>query len=316
MGPINPKSMLSLVAAAVLIVFSTLLSPSAYSQTNTSFAGSWAILADGKNLIILNVKQNGSKIMGTMSAPEAVMFIGKASVTNVKLPIHVSDITSAKVDGHSLRFDAIRNGRSSSYVLKLTNNDSGQLKIVGAPFDPLPITRVSETSSIATLWDPQATYNLSTDNSELNPEVTEIFLADQRDRQRLYGDKPDNSDRTFEEVRKADLLRRKQIRRLLDANAVNSGDDLEKAAFIFLHGDSREDLMLAHALSLAALGKGYKRAVWISAATFDKLLEIEGKPQLFGTQKTVSKQESSLIPNGLKSMMQIPTDPESSGAVR
>lgn len=53
---------------------------------------------------------------------------------------------------------------------------------------------------------------------------------------------------------------------------------------ILQHGDSPEDILLAHVLSIAAAFLGHKRAQWLSAASLDRYLHRTRQPQRFGTQ--------------------------------
>jgi hypothetical protein len=41
---------------------------------------------------------------------------------------------------------------------------------------------------------------------------------------------------------------------------------------------------LAHGLAVTAVNKGFKAAIWLSAATLDRYLHSIKQPQIFGTQ--------------------------------
>lgn len=110
------------------------------------------------------------------------------------------------------------------------------------------------------------------------PEMTAIFEADQAARK-----KPDID---WEKVAIEDAARRKRVGELLDAGALQSGDDYYHAAFVFQHGDAPSDYLKAHALALLAVSRGKKSATWIAAATLDRYLMAIGQPQIYGTQFT------------------------------
>jgi hypothetical protein len=71
---------------------------------------------------------------------------------------------------------------------------------------------------------------------------------------------------------------------LLKQDALQSGADFHDAAFIFQHGDSPDDYLLAHMLAMAAVTKGDGRGRWIAVAMLDRYLQSIGQPQVFGTQ--------------------------------
>jgi hypothetical protein len=79
-------------------------------------------------------------------------------------------------------------------------------------------------------------------------------------------------------------LRRAQIRSLLAAGAIKTGEDYYDAAFIFQHGEAADDYLFAHVLAMDAVIQGYDTAKWIAAATLDRYLQKIDKPQIFGTQ--------------------------------
>jgi hypothetical protein len=105
-------------------------------------------------------------------------------------------------------------------------------------------------------------------------------------------------------VAKADAARREQTRRLLEAGALHSGEDYRHAAFVFQHGDSPADYLLAHALAMVAVTKGEATAIWIAAATLDRYLQTIGQKQIFGTQFLTHSQ------NGREVWTQEPYDSE------
>lgn len=103
-----------------------------------------------------------------------------------------------------------------------------------------------------------------------------IYDADQSDRQSPHVN--------WNTVSAADAKRRAEVRTLLDAGKLHTGEDFREAAFIFQHGDKAGDYLLAHVLAMAAMSKGDPTAAWIAAATLDRYLQAAGKAQIFGTQ--------------------------------
>lgn len=113
-------------------------------------------------------------------------------------------------------------------------------------------------------------------NRPTNAEMTAIFNADQKDRQ---GPVIDGNT-----VGQKDDVRRKRTQALLDADALHSGDDFYRAAFVFQHGGTPDDYLKAHLLATIAIARGKAEATWIAAATLDRYLQAIGKPQILGTQ--------------------------------
>jgi hypothetical protein len=70
----------------------------------------------------------------------------------------------------------------------------------------------------------------------------------------------------------------------MDSGALRSGDDFWHAAFIFQHGDTPEDYLLAHSLAIVAAAHGRRDAAWIAAASLDRYLMRIGRKQVYGTQ--------------------------------
>ena len=71
---------------------------------------------------------------------------------------------------------------------------------------------------------------------------------------------------------------------LLNAGSLHTGEDFTLAAFLFQHGETPDDYLLAHTLAMVALGKGYGGALWIATATLDRYLQSMHQPQIYGTQ--------------------------------
>jgi hypothetical protein len=110
-------------------------------------------------------------------------------------------------------------------------------------------------------------------------EMQRIFDADQAVRQ---NDDPSKINWTV--INKQDAERRAAVRRLIDSGALHTARDFELAAWVFQHGASADDFLLAHSLALVALAKGDAAALPIATATLDRYLQKTGRPQIYGTQ--------------------------------
>ena len=117
-------------------------------------------------------------------------------------------------------------------------------------------------------------------------ELKKIYDEDQGDRN------PRTGAVDWKAVGPRDAARRRRVRELIEHNGVRTGKDYERAAMVFQHGDTPEDILLAHVLAVTAIGKGNKDARWLAAAALDRYLHRLGQSQIFGTQftnKDVSK---------------------------
>lgn len=117
-------------------------------------------------------------------------------------------------------------------------------------------------------------------NPKDSNELKGIYEADQKDRAGSFG----AVDWTL--VGPRDAARRKRVRELIDSGSLRTGKDYERAAMVFQHGDTPEDILFAHVLAVTALGKGGLSARWLAAASLDRYLHRLGQAQVFGTQFT------------------------------
>ncbi|MBN8732318.1 MAG: hypothetical protein J0L64_17385 [Acidobacteria bacterium] len=118
------------------------------------------------------------------------------------------------------------------------------------------------------------------DDRTHNSELKRIYQADQKDRETPLG----SSD--WKTVGPRDAARRARVRQLIDKGEVRTGLDYERAALVFQHGDTNDDILLAHVLAVTAIGMGNGEARWLAAASLDRYLHRLGQPQVFGTQLT------------------------------
>jgi len=111
--------------------------------------------------------------------------------------------------------------------------------------------------------------------------IHQLFLEDQ---QQIPGAANGLSRLSPEEYEKLLKDREAQVRTLLAAGELKTGDDFEEAAFIFQHGNDAEHCLFAHVLAMEAVVKGNLSARWIAAATLDRYLQSIKQRQVFGTQ--------------------------------
>lgn len=103
--------------------------------------------------------------------------------------------------------------------------------------------------------------------------------------------KQDQADRQgkidWSEVALRDAARLARVRALMREGAMRTAADYENAAWVFQHGDTAEDIRIAHALATLAMNIGVDdggRRRWLVAASWDRLLMRQQQPQWYGTQ--------------------------------
>jgi hypothetical protein len=150
-----------------------------------------------------------------------------------------------------------------------------------------------------------------------NVEMAALYAADQAVRANI--DPAKYRDRAFvEQMNADDAVRRTQTRALLDAGALQTGEDYRAAAFIFQHGSTPDDYLLAHSLAVTGAAKGSSGAAWIAAATLDRYLQSIDRKQIYGTQTrmvsggepTLEPYDRDLLPDALRTAVNVPALPE------
>ncbi len=115
--------------------------------------------------------------------------------------------------------------------------------------------------------------------SQANAEILRLFLDDRQDRQSQFIE--------WDAVGPRDRQRLLRIKELYRGRLVRTPEEMYWAAMVLHHGSVPDDYRLAHDLSSAAMLAGYVPAVWLCAASEDRLLVSHGKLQKFGTQYRV-----------------------------
>lgn len=141
-------------------------------------------------------------------------------------------------------------------------------------------------------------------------ELAQMYRQDQSDRRNL--EKSGNGG--WSEVTQHDKEHQQRVVELLKAGKLKSAKDFFHAAMIMQHGNEPQQLVLAHVLSEASAQRGYKPAVWLTAASFDRLMQKVGQPQVFGTQYskdangpwTMDPFSEELLPDSLRKAFNAP----------
>ena len=114
----------------------------------------------------------------------------------------------------------------------------------------------------------------------MGSELQDLFRADQDDRK----NHPDYGTPEYRLLRERDSERRKRLEGIIESGGLKEPEDYYHAAWILNHGESVEEIWQAHILAKEAVELGLCRARWLTAATYDRWLMYQGKPQKYGTQ--------------------------------
>ena len=275
------------------------------------FAGTWVMRLGERNLFVLTMTPEGEGVRGSFERP------GKFSSTG-------SIFTGLS---GSARQDKVVRSHFADGVLHLTtqnpndakDEDSYRMVVngnqaaltpddlpAGVVLEPYLFERVPAGAKVATDWELNRAY--TTGDSDIpSADMKKIFDEDQRVRQEEHIN--------WDIVNGTDAERREQTRKLLAAGALHTGKDYEEAAFVFQHGDSAPDYLLAHTLAMVAVSKGDSTAIWIAAATLDRYLQKSGQKQIFGTQYlsdpkgswTQDPYDRELVSDALRHQLGVPT---------
>lgn len=114
----------------------------------------------------------------------------------------------------------------------------------------------------------------------MNSELQDLFRADQ-DERAIH---PDYGTPEYWALRARDTERRKRLQSIVESDGLKELEDYYHAAWILNHGETVEEIWQAHILAKRAAELGFRQARWLAAATNDRWLMYQGRPQKYGTQ--------------------------------
>lgn len=298
-----------------LFAFLALLATTGIAQAQSSdpLSGSWSVQADGRNLIVLHLEGSAGQLSGTLTRPMGLN-VGAASpagtaVTEVKLPLYVAQVKESRISSTGRVF-TLRFQDNPAGEIVLRSEGADQARIGFAANMPetalLPLVRIDTAAKVATDWSATDRYLIGAPARLPSAEMATLFAEDQRDRQGTVD---------WSVVTPRDEARRHRTRALLEAGQLRTADDYYSAAFVFQHGATPDDCLLAHVLAMAAMTLGRNDASWIATATLDRYLQRIDRSQVFGTQyvgvmgssMTQGKYDTDLVPDSLRQLLGVPS---------
>ncbi len=269
--------------------------------------GVWALKAEGTTLCRFEISKTAGNWNAVWVRP-TVMRTDGYTVFAIQGPAirRTASKVSASGDTLDLTFDDPQpGGMPDVFRIHVTDDTHATEEYLALNSEPFVLVRESADASLGG-WDPQKTYTLPIE-WPTNAEMTAIFDADQTARKTW-------SAQTAPAISDDDRKRRARTAELLKAGALHSADDFYHAAFVYQHGDTPDDFLLAHVLATVSLARGKTEADWIAAATLDRYLTGTNQPQIFGTQSrtpfggktTRDPCNCDLIPNALRTALHVP----------
>jgi len=251
------------------------------------YAGNWVMKLGPRNFLVLELKSENGRVTGTLTRPSQFQTGDGWTFTQISSSAVTATIVRSSMENGHLHLvvenpTTKKDEDEDEYDMTVSVPNEGSLKPAGVPFEGWPIGKVEGTQAprLATDWDKNRAYALEADTDQPNAEMQRIFEADQK--ARISQNTMTEED--WAAIDNEEAERRHRTGKLLAAGQLHSAKDFAEAAFIFQHGGSPEDYLLAHSLALVAVAKGDAGSAWIAAATLDRYLQSIGKPQIYGTQ--------------------------------
>lgn len=295
------------IAAAAL-----LLSGVAQAQARVpTVEGRWAMRTGGRAILIVEIdcERREHNCRGVLTRPEHGTLSNLGSFEDVygapvTRPFRVEITGPAR--GTLLLAPKQPGGQIDRVLFERLGENHATLRPDHPSVPPLPMELAKAGETVTPTWDRWRVHPVD-QRWPSSVEAKQLFDNDQAGR--LSGAPID-----WSKMSVADAGRRSRMRALLDLGQLRSGDDFYHAAFVFQHGSTPGDFLLAHTLAIAAAARGRSDAAWIAAATLDRYLHNIGRPQIYGTQYsdpggngwTQEPYDKLMISDGLRSALGVP----------
>jgi hypothetical protein len=302
---------------AVLLV-TVVVGPAACRRADpspTQFGGTWTLELGARVFAVLVLEQTGDRVAGTLSMPEQFE-VGQSGLHFTKLSHRVAKrrIADVEAQGNRLHFVTVNpknTQETDAFDMTFMGPEEATLNFSDAPFDPWTLKRLphGDVAAVSTDWEATRSYSQD-DRVPSSAEMEQIFQADQQPRKQWV---------TLSEAERAaiaedDAERRRQAQQLPAGGRLHTAEDFKRAAFVFQHGSTPEDYLLAHTLAMVAVAKGDAGALWIASATLDRYLQAVGRPQVYGTQFAAGPNQS-LTQEPYNRCGELDEEPELIGAI-
>ncbi len=270
-------------------------------------SGIWALKAEGTTLYRFEISKTASGWNAIWVRPTAMRTDGY-TIFDIHGPVirRTASKVAASGDALELTFDDPQpGGMPDVFRIHVTDDTHATEEYLALNSESFDLVREPADTTLGD-WDAQKIYTVPIDRPT-NTEMTAIFDADQ-------GARKTWSAQTAQAISDDDRKRRARTAELIKTGALHSADDFYHAAFVYQHGETPEDFLLAHVLAMVSLARGKTEADWIAAATLDRYLTHTNHPQIFGTQSTTPNGgkttrdpcDCGLIPDALRTALHVP----------
>lgn len=279
-------------------------------------AGRWMLRASGQTVLLLELHKDAHAKggwAGVFVHPRHFSADPTFRVfSNVQGPATAEPIIAAVAHPDELDLTTRDSAGGLTHLVWKPSGSRGMVEFTDVHSSPIALAPAAANQRVADSWDKARTYSAMADqpeglNQADNPEMTAMFNADQSDRQHM-----DEID--WNAIATHDEEHRVRTKALLAAGKLHSASDFYHAAFIFQHGQTPDDYLLAHTLAVVAAARGRADAAWIAAASLDRYLMSIGQKQIYGTQymtpkgKPVTQEpyDRALISDALRGALGVP----------
>lgn len=272
--------------------------------------GRWVLRAAGRPILLLELRKDPAAKggwSGSFTRPRRFESSSNFSVfSKVEGPATSEVVVDSLADADSLQL-TVKDSRNelTHFLWTPSENGGGSLKFTDFHY-VVDLAPAATDERVSDMWDRDRAYSAMREWPD-NAEMAGIFEADQKARE-------NPSTINWPLVGKDDAARKARTKVLLDSGQLRSGTDFYYAAFIYQHGSSPNDCLMAHTLAVIAAARGRSDATWIASATLDRYLQAIGQKQIYGTQFTMPKSGPStqepydreLVPDALRQALGVP----------
>ena len=114
---------------------------------------------------------------------------------------------------------------------------------------------------------------------DISRELKELYDSDHKDQE-----DPNWNETTDLEYSRRQKVRRDRVMEIIEAGMLADLQDWDNAALLLQHGESADDFLLAHILSIPSGMEDTPFGKFMCAATLDRFLQNCSRPQIFTTQ--------------------------------
>lgn len=255
----------------------------ASAEASPPSEGRWVLRAGGRPILLLELRRDNAGNGGWSGAllrPKHFETTNFAIFSKVEGPAGTEVVVDSSAHSDNLELTVKDSSSALTHLLWTPSEGGGRLKYVDYHF-AVEMVRAGADERVPDVWDKGRTYTVIPDWPD-NAEMAQIYEADQVARQ-------NHAVIDWAKLDKEDAARRVHAKALLDAGELRSGNDFYFAAFIFQHGSTADDCLIAHTMAVIAAARGRPDATWIASASLDRYLQRIGQKQIYGTQYQTPK---------------------------